>query len=96
MTRKILVASIAFAAIAAFAMAGEPVKAAGNCVILAAKGRGVDEARASGRSIKHLTNKINHYAHKNKLGSVKVGSRSTMCSKLGGLDVCKSSAKVCG
>jgi len=55
-----------------------------------------DEAKASNRSLKHLTNKINHYAHKNKLGSVKVGSRSTVCSKAAGLDVCKSSAKVCG
>jgi len=47
-------------------------------------------------SLKHLTNKINHYAHKNKLGSVRVGSRSTLCSKAAGLKVCKSSAKVCG
>jgi hypothetical protein len=96
MVRKILVATTALAAIAAFTLATEPVVAAGSCVVLAAKGRGTDEAKASNRSIKHLTNKINHYAHKNKLGSVKVGSRSTVCSKAAGFDVCKSSAKVCG
>ena len=96
MIRKILVASTALAAIAAFTVATEPVNARGSCVVLAAKGRGVDEAKTSARSLKHLTNKINHYAHKNKLSSVRVGSRSTVCSKTGGLDVCKSSAKVCG
>jgi hypothetical protein len=95
MIRKILVASTALAAIAAFSVATEPVNARGSCVVLAAKGRGV-EAKTSARSLKHLTNKINHYAHKNKLSSVRVGSRSTVCSKTGGLDVCKSSAKVCG
>jgi hypothetical protein len=96
MIRKILLAGTALAAIAAFTTVIEPVNAGGSCVVLAAKGRGTDEAKASGRSLKHLTNKINHYAHKNKLGSVKVGSRSTFCSKEAGLDVCKSSAKVCG
>jgi hypothetical protein len=96
MIRKILVASTALAASAAFTLVTEPVQAGGSCVLLAAKGRGTDEAKASGRSLKHLINKINHYAHKNKLGSVKVGSRSTVCSKAAGLDVCKSSAKVCG
>jgi hypothetical protein len=96
MVRKILVATTALAAIVAFTIVTEPVEAAGSCVVLAAKGRGTDEAKASNRSIKHLTNKINHYAHKNKLGSVKVGSRSTVCSKAAGLGVCRSSAKVCG
>jgi hypothetical protein len=73
MIRKILVASTALAAIAAFSVATEPVNARGSCVVLAAKGRGVDEAKTSARSLKHLTNKINHYAHKNKLSSVRVG-----------------------
>ena len=94
MIRKILIASTALAAIAAFTV--EPVHAGSSCVLLAAKGRGIDEANASNRSLKHLTNKINHYAHKNKLGSVRVGSRSTLCSKAAGLKVCKSSARVCG
>jgi len=96
MIRKILVASIALVAIAAFTIVTQPVQAGISCVLLAAKGRGTDEANASNRSLKHLTNKINHYAHKNKLGSVRVGSRSTLCSKAAGLKVCKSSAKVCG
>ena len=96
MFRKILVASAALVAIAAFTTVTEPVQAGSSCVLLAAKGRGTGEANASNRSLKHLTNKINHYAHKNKLGSVRVGSRSTVCSKAVGLKVCKSSAKVCG
>ena len=96
MTRKILIASTALAAIAALTIITEPVHAGSSCVLLAAKGRGIDEANASNRSVKHLTNKINHYAHKNKLGSVRVGSRSTLCSKAAGLKMCKSSAKVCG
>jgi len=96
MLRKILIASTALAAIAAFNIITEPVHAGSSCVLLAAKGRGIDDANASNRSVKHLTNKINHYAHKNKLGSVRVGSRSTACSKAAGLKVCKSLAKVCG
>jgi hypothetical protein len=96
MIRKILLAATALAVSAAFALVTEPVKAGGSCVVLAAKGRGIDEAKASNRSVKHLTNKINHYGHKNKLGSVSVGHRSTMCSQKAGLEVCKSSAKVCG
>jgi hypothetical protein len=92
----ILIASTALAAMAASAFTAviEPVHAGSSCVLLAAKGRGIDEANASNRSLKHLTNKINHYAHKNN--SVRVGSRSTLCSKAAGLKVCKSSAKVCG
>ena len=73
MIRKILIASTALAAIAAFTIITEPVHAGSSCVLLAAKGRGIDDANASNRSVKHLTNKINHYAHKNKLGSVRVG-----------------------
>jgi len=96
MIRKILVASTALVAIAAFTIVTQPVQAGISCVLLAAKGRGTDEANASNRSLKHLTNKINHYAHKNKLGSVRVGSRATLCSKAAGLKMCKSSAKVCG
>jgi hypothetical protein len=96
MIRKILIASTALAAIAAFTVTTEPVQAGGSCVVLSAKGRGTDEVKTSARSVKNLTNKINHYARKNKLSSVKVGIRSTVCSKKGGLDVCTSSTKVCG
>jgi hypothetical protein len=95
MMRKILVACTAFAAITAFTLVAPPVEA-GTCTVLSAKGRGIDETNASSRSVKHLTNKINHYAHKNKLGSVKVAPRSTVCSKKGGLNTCTSSTRVCG
>jgi hypothetical protein len=95
MIRKILVGCTAIAAIAAFTIVAQPVEA-GSCTVLSAKGRGVDETNASTRSVKHLTNKVNHYAHKNKLSSVKVAPRSTVCSKKAGLTVCTSSTKVCG
>ena len=69
--------------------------AAKTCEAVLAKGRGLDEAAASARSLKHLKNRINHWAAKNKLGSVGVGHRSTVCSKKGAY-ICTSSAKVCG
>jgi hypothetical protein len=96
MIRKILIAGTALAAIAAFTIAAQPVEAGGSCAVVSAKGRGTDETKTSARSVKNLTNKINHYAHKNKLTAVHVGMKSTVCSKKGGLDVCTSSAKVCG
>jgi len=49
MIRKILIASTALAAIAAFTAVIEPVHAGSSCVLLAAKGRGIDEANASNR-----------------------------------------------
>jgi hypothetical protein len=95
MIRKILVACTALAAIIAFTIVAQPVEA-GSCTVLSAKGRGTDETKTSARSVKHLTNKINHYAHKNKITAVRVGVVSTVCSKKGPLDTCRSSAKVCG
>src|SRR5262245_35047375 len=94
MLRKLLVVSTAITAIAAFAVASQPVQAR-TCYAVFAKGRGLDEATASARSLKHLTNRINHWAAKNKIRSVGVGHRSTVCSSQA-VPVCTSSAKVCG
>jgi len=94
MVPKILVVGTAITAIAAFAVVSQPVQAR-SCYAVLAKGRGLDEATASARSLKHLTNRINHWAAKNKLGTVGVGHRSTVCSNQG-VPVCTSSAKVCG
>jgi hypothetical protein len=95
MIRKILVAGTALAALAAFTVVSQPVEA-GSCSVLSAKARGLDETKVSKKSSKQLTRKINHYAHKNKITTVHVGVVSTVCSKKGPLEVCKSSAKVCG
>jgi len=91
MLHKILIVTTAIAAIAICSTVSQPA-AAGSCHAVLAKGRGVDEATASARSLKHLTHRINHWAAKNKLTSVAVGHRSTVCGK----SVCTSSAKVCG
>lgn len=94
MLRKFFVVSTAVAAIAAFTAVSQPVQAR-SCNAILAKGRGLDEATASARSLKHLTNRINHWAAKNGLGAVSVGHRSTVCSSKG-VSICTSSAKVCG
>ena len=94
MLRKILVVGTAITALAAFAVVSQPVQAR-SCYAVLAEGRGHDEATASARSLKHLTNRINHWAAKNKLGTVGVEHPSTVCSNQG-IPVCTSSAKVCG
>ena len=95
MIRKLLVAGVALAAVAAFTAVSQPVEA-GSCTVASAKARGLDESKVSARSMKQLNHKIKHWAHKNKLTAVRVGHKSTVCSKKGALDVCTSSAKVCG
>jgi hypothetical protein len=94
MLRKILVAATAIAAIAAYAAVTQPVQA-GSCADLSAKSRGLNEAAASGRSQKKLTAHINHWAHKQGLKVVRVGTASTACKKGTALVLCTSSAKVC-
>ncbi len=95
MLKKFLIAGAALAALGAYTLASQPVEA-GSCVVAAGKGRGLDQAKAADRSLKHLKHVVNHWAHKNKYKVVKEGKASTACSKKGGLVVCKSSAKVCG
>jgi hypothetical protein len=94
MIRKLLVAGIALAAVAAFTTVSQPVEA-GSCTVASAKARGLDQSKVTARSLKQLKHKVNHWAHKNKLTVVKEGHASTACSKKGGLTVCTSKAKVC-
>jgi hypothetical protein len=96
MIKKFLIAGAALTAIAAFTVvATQPVEA-GSCVVATGKGRGLNDAKATDRSMKHLKHVINHWAHKNKDKAVKESKIHTTCAKKGGLSVCKSSAKVCG
>lgn len=94
MIRKMLIAGSALAAVAAFTLVSAPVEA-GSCAYPSAKARGLNQTAVSARSAKHLTHKINHWAHKNKLKTVRVGTVSTVCKKGGVLVVCTSSTKVC-
>lgn len=94
MLRRGLLFVTAFAAIAAVTASSLPAQAQ-SCNAVLAKGRGADEASATARSLKHLTNRINHWAAKNKLGAVRVGHRTTACADKG-IWVCTSSAKACG
>jgi len=94
MIRKILVAATAVAAIAAYAAVTQPAQA-GSCAVVSAKSPGLNEAAASGRSQKKLTAHINHWAHKQGLKTVRVGTASTACKKGTVLVLCTSSAKVC-
>ena len=68
MFNRLLIALLTVLAVAAFSTVSEPV-AAKTCEAVLAKGRGLGEAAASARSLKHLTNRINHWVAKNKLGS---------------------------
>jgi hypothetical protein len=95
MIKKFLIAGAALAAIGAYAVASQPVEA-GSCVIATGKGRALNEAKATEKSLKHLKHVVNHWAHKNKDKTVKEAKAKTTCAKKGPLVVCKSSAKVCG
>lgn len=95
MIKKFLIAGAALAAIAAYPVASQPVEA-GSCAVVTGKGRALDEAKATEKSLKHLKHVVNHWAHKNKNKSVKEAKVKTTCAKKGPLVVCKSSAKVCG
>jgi hypothetical protein len=95
MIKKFLIAGAALAAIAAYTVTTQPVQA-GSCAVVTGKGRGLNDANATDRSMKHLKNVIGHWAHKNGYKKVKVGKAHTTCAKKGPLSSCKSSAKVCG
>jgi len=95
MIKKFLIAGAALAAIAAYSVASQPVEA-GSCAVVTGKGRALDEAKATEKSLKHLKHVVNHWAHKKKDKSVKEAKAKTTCAKQRPLVVCKSSAKVCG
>ena len=89
---RLLIIACAFALVAGLAIA--PAEA--GCDEASATARGLNQDDVMARSAKHLERKINHWAHKNGLTSVHVGSTSTTCvTKAGALSVCTSGAKVC-
>jgi hypothetical protein len=90
----IIVAAVAALAVAALAITSQPVKAA-SCTVVAAEGRGANEAKASARALKHLTFKINRWASKNGYTSVRAGHSSNICAEKGLLVHCTMSKKVC-
>jgi len=95
MLKRVLVACATVAAIAVFAVISQPVKA-GSCKVIVAEGRGADQAKATARAQKHLTFKINRWASKNGVTSVRVGKSSTVCSEKGAISHCIASSQVCG
>ena len=95
MLRKLLVASTAFAALAAFTVVSQPVEA-GSCQVLSEKAIGVKQSDTADRAQKQLKRKINHWAEKNGYKVVRVGNTSTLCTKKDSIARCTSSAKVCG
>ena len=95
MLRRFLVLGASVAAISMFAIASQPAKA-GSCTVVAAEGRGANEAKATARSQKHLTFKINRWAHKNGYTTVRTAKSATVCAPKGPLVHCTASAKVCG
>jgi hypothetical protein len=93
MIRKLLVASIALAAVAAFTLASHPVEA--GCTTVTAKSRGLSEANVSDRSVNRLGRKEKRWGKKNDLSVVRVSSPATSCSAKGPFSVCTSMARAC-
>jgi hypothetical protein len=94
MINKLLIAGSALAALAAFSLMPAPTEA--GCTGATGKARGLNQDDVMARSAKHLERKINHWARKNGLTAVHVGSTSTTCvTKAGALSVCTSVAKAC-
>jgi len=94
MLGKLPIAGSALAAFAAFTLISLPAEA--GCTDSSATARGLHQDDVMARSAKQLQRKINHWAHKNGLTSVHVGSTSTTCvTKAGALSVCTSAARVC-
>lgn len=93
MIRKLLFVAAAATALATVSMISQPVQASTG---LTGKAHGLSQAAVSKRSAAHLNHKINHWAHKNGLKTVRVSSISTSCSKgkAGVVTVCTSSARV--
>ncbi len=95
MLRRLLVASTAFAALAALTLVSQPV-AAGSCSVLTENAIGLNQGDAADRAKKQLKRKINRWADKNGYKSVQTIKSAILCTKKGGLAQCTASAKVCG
>jgi hypothetical protein len=89
----LLVAGAALCAIAVTVTISEPVQA-GSCVMVAAKGRGLNDGAAGKRADAALNRHVKRWAHKNKLKVVRVGSPVAACGK-GVMAKCTASKKVC-
>ena len=94
MIRKFLFAGAVLAAIAAFTATSQPVEA-GMCTVVSAKARGVSTANVTDRSMKKLNRRVNRWAKKKGLSTVRLGTVSTTCGKKAAVSVCTSAGKVC-
>ena len=95
MLKRVLAACATLAAVGVFAIVSQPVKA-GSCKVIVAEGRGANQAKATARSQKHLTFKINRWASKNGYTAVRVGKSKSLCSEKGAIYHCIASSQVCG
>jgi hypothetical protein len=95
MLRKVLVASLAVVAVSASLFAARPVEA-GSCAALSEKAIGLKQSETSGRALKQLNRKAQHWAKKSGYKKVSVGKLSISCKKKGALYHCTVAAKVCG
>jgi hypothetical protein len=94
MLRKLLLIAASIAVSITFSITTQPVEAK-SCKVVVAEGRGANEAKASARSVKHLTFKTNRWAKKNGYSNVSIGKSATVCSTKGVIDHCVASHRVC-
>jgi hypothetical protein len=95
MFRRPLIALTALAALGSLLAVSAPVEAA-TCTLLSAKARSWGQATAMERVTTKLNHKVNRWANKNDLASVRVGAPSTSCTPQGVLFTCTRSVRVCG
>lgn len=95
MLRRMLVASTALAALAAFTLISPPV-AAGGCSVISEPAIGVKQSEAADRAKKQLRRKIDRWASKNGYKKVSYKKSSLDCTRKGNLSRCTATAKVCG
>ena len=95
MIRRLLIVLTAFVALGSLLAVSIPAEAA-TCTTLSAKARSWSEATATERATTKLKHKVNRWANKNDLSTVRVGNRSSSCSSQGVLFVCARSVRVCG
>jgi hypothetical protein len=92
---KLLLFAVALGLALAISVPGIAAQKPG--AVVSAKAIGLSEKAVSDRSARKLNRHINHWAHVNKLPTVRVGLSQTSCTKgAGGLYTCTSSARVAG
>jgi hypothetical protein len=95
MLRKLLSASTAVIAVAAFTTISQPV-AAGSCAVLSESAVGLKQAEAAERAQKQLARKIGRWTAKNGYKFIHTNKMATACKKTGAVAKCTAVAKVCG